>query len=270
MSLRKAVPIIICTIVVFGISWQKIKKALTEKDQGITAEIDASNKPPLNLEVPLPLKQNKQIEGSQQNTRSNTAAQSQDSSLPKPGSFPFTVSQSSTSDSFSLRKLNLPRPNSIVDLEQRLTKFAEPMLSGNEAIDGSVTSYFRGFFQAPDSSFQKVMLFRHSKGVELSIEGTNGTYAEWSSQSGQIKLFNFNNDPYSLVIKTPDSRTVYLKYHDTKLVDGYVHGTRAYIGWVIGADKESLPVVVIDAWEGEWPELELIKAAMPQPLPRIK
>jgi hypothetical protein len=187
-------------------------------------------------------------------------------------------------DPFSKRKLDLPKPKSIADLLAKMTPYQPPMLPVTipgrpPGGDGDVTTFFLGFYELSDGTLRRIQVRRYMNDiVRIQIEEVNGTNNEWSNETGDLKLGNFGNDQYSLVITFPDQRLLYLKFYSHTPLADIRNGLRTMNGWLLSKTRKiSLRVAVADRYlveyqnkgPGEitdWPSTETIKSMMPEPL----
>lgn len=199
---------------------------------------------------------------------------------PPPEANPYQV------DRYSLRNLDLPGPKSVAELVSHLTDYRDPILPNaipnqEKEGDGSVLSYFRGYVELANGRLARCQLQRSTSGVSFTLETAKGTMHEWSEAGEPLKLKNFKDDPYSLVLLLAEKRIAYLKFHPQWSVPGLQHSPRVMIGWILSNQTEDaialrlaltefqLPEFEIPGSPGEyqWPTVESIQAILPVPLP---
>lgn len=188
-------------------------------------------------------------------------------------------------DRFTLRKLDWPQPKSVADLLSHLTEYKDPKLPAAvpgqaEDGDGDILTMYRGYYESAPGVFKRMKLDRvagEGADLYLSIQNESNKFDDWvwkpSHEGFQVR--NFNRDPYSLVIKLPDNRILYLKFFTGGGSSGY--GGRMMQGWMIAANTKSTSRIILfgdyspeDAEkeeEGSWPKLTLAKKYLPKALP---
>lgn len=191
-------------------------------------------------------------------------------------------------DRFTLRKLNRSRPKTIAELLNHLTDYAEPELpagrpadEGQVDYDGSVTSDYFGYYETTSGQLKQIEMKRFTAPnmaflqTEISIEDEAGKKLiwDWSDGQGEIKVKNFKNDPYSLVILFPDKRVMYLKFVNATYLTGPAYSPRKWLGWILSNDTDrakSTRVALVDAGapedEKEQPPQETIRRLFLPPL----
>lgn len=193
-------------------------------------------------------------------------------------------------DRFTLRKLDLPQPKSVGDLIGKLTDFKEPMLPVVLPVqegdgDGDVlTGPMRGYYEITGGGLKRIQVARDTGGISVSLEEANGEYHEWQTEEHKLKLKNFNNDPYSLVIILPDNRMIYLKFHARIRYPGVDYRVRGMTGWILsnsGETSRASRTAVVGDLGGElavfgqaqsdgtqWPSIDDINRILPENLPQ--
>lgn len=160
------------------------------------------------------------------------------------------------------RNLNLPKPNSISDLLNHLTKFERPRLLNSSAFDGSINSEFRGYYKSGKSYlrlvFERYINLEGGEKINLTIETQPNVFKRWTTQEGDIRLRNFQGDPYSLVMRLPDGIIFYIKFvlmHPIQRREARdIRQVRALSGWVLPIPQTtSFPAALLDVGAG-WRE----------------
>lgn len=181
-------------------------------------------------------------------------------------------------DRFSLRELDLPQPKTVSELRSKLTPFKRPLLPSilpnqNEDGDGDVLTGFRGYISLGPDKLEELQVDRSSDKIEVSIDDGHGNLNKWSEKNGELKIKNYNGDPYSLVISMPDHRMLYLKFYPKVSVDEVDHTVRGMRGWLVFKQNgvmQSASVAVIDyhhkEFETQWPKRETIRKILPENL----
>ncbi len=192
-----------------------------------------------------------------------------------------TSKDESYSDRFALRKLDLRLPRSPRDLLSHLTEFEEPVLppgkpseEGDDLVDGDVTNDYYGYFETSDGKLKRIGLRRSLNHIAIQVEDISGQMNEWTVNNGSnsLKLKNFNNDPYSLVVLFPDQRIMYLKFYTALELPGENYKPRAWIGWILSnavTKTKTSRVAFIDSGDPdspEWPATQQIRAIFPMTL----
>jgi hypothetical protein len=185
-------------------------------------------------------------------------------------------------DRFTLRKLDLPRPKSVLELLSKLTEYKEPVLPGarpgdqDSSLDGDMLlGRITGYYRAQDGRLEPIESKIDSGGISLSIN--NGP--EWSQSAGDLKVKNFDGDPYSLVIFTPDRRMLYLKFYAGVEIPDTWRPPRALIGWLLSGPDMSTNVsptamicsdtlnTIPESDQSPWPPPAVIEKLLPKSLP---
>jgi len=139
-------------------------------------------------------------------------------------------------DPFALRNFDLPKPKSLSDLLNHLTPYKLGLLPRLGNVDGSLTKTVRGYYRS-DGNLLKLVFDRYSdsKGGHPSVvsvqEKSGGALKMWSEPDGQLKVFNYNDDPYSTVVFLRGGQVIYLK-SIASFNYGSEEGLRAMTGWM--------------------------------------
>lgn len=123
---------------------------------------------------------------------------------------------------FHFRKLKAPMPSSLKDILSKRTDFKEPQLPQINPLvkgfDGDVlTGTCDGFYQEKSGELKPIYFSRDSGGIGIGFgQGEQGSgRAQWSTVQGNLKVTNYNEDPYSLILEFGDDYIVYLKFHSS-------------------------------------------------------
>lgn len=186
-------------------------------------------------------------------------------------------------DRFTLRKLDFPMPKSIFELFSKVTDYKEPILpdprpgAHEVEYDGDILSGpLWGDFKDQNGNLKPIKLVRSTGGISLSLE--NGPV--WRLAKNELVIKNFNDDPYSLVIFTPDKRILYLKFFSKMEIPDGKPPRRAMKGWLFPTDNlstKAFPAIIIsldfanlspeDLQQGTWPPQEIVEKLLPRDLP---
>ena len=139
--------------------------------------------------------------------------------------------------------------------------------------DGDVTSWYRGYYVRDNGELARIEFDRAPGPMSLKIERSDGSVEEWTK--GKFKVWNFDSDPYSLVIAGPGGRSVYLKFVTNRDISGVNDEDpghfRVYEGWML---PSGMPVIMLDQFEpfandlDRWPKPEALRKYLETKLPQ--
>ncbi len=145
-------------------------------------------------------------------------------------------------------------PVSVRELLHNLSEHRGPIRSGS----------FKGYTNLQSADPLKLKLNWDSADLRLEWQSRAGSSNIWSSQ--ELGLFQFKQDPQSLVIRLPDKSFLYMKYEAEKILTAYPQSLKVFTGWHV-RDRRASKVVMIEDLQSGWPRAESLKEIWPEDLP---
>jgi hypothetical protein len=166
------------------------------------------------------------------------------------------------------RELDLPMPDSIEQIVKSPRKFIES--------NSDMLAVYRGYYEAAPGKLRRIQV-NNTGGRTVKIELADGKEREWQGALADFEMFNFNGDPYSLILDMTGAKRLYLKFHTGRPVPGYDEPNfRTMVGYLI-ENNSAKPVAMIDGLmmelqnikvKGEyiWPSAGTCRQLMPPPI----
>jgi hypothetical protein len=144
-------------------------------------------------------------------------------------------------------------PISVRELLHNLSEHSGPIRSGS----------FKGYTRLQSTEPLRLKLNWDSTNLRLEWHGRGGENV-W--QAKDLGVFQFKEDPASLVLRLPDNSILFLKYEAAKSLTAYPQSLQVFTGWHVDKRNASKIVMIEDVQNG-WPRADSLKEIWPEDLP---